>query len=85
MTSTALVGWLAATRNDLEAPALSLAPQIGEALAALAAQSAAFARMSGSGATCFGLFANAGQAKLAADTIRLARPGWFVVATRTNH
>jgi len=82
---TALVGWLAATRNDLEAPALSLAPQIGEALAALAAQSAAFARMSGSGATCFGLFANAGQAKLAADTIRLARPGWFVVATRTNH
>jgi 4-diphosphocytidyl-2-C-methyl-D-erythritol kinase len=81
----ALLAWLSATRNDLEAPAHFLAPQIGEALAALSAQSAAFVRMSGSGASCFGLFENASQAKLAADTIRAARPSWFVVATRTNH
>jgi 4-diphosphocytidyl-2-C-methyl-D-erythritol kinase len=68
---------IAALRNDLEAPAMSLCPQIGEVLAALRAESSCLlARMSGSGATCFGLFADAETASAAA--IRLDRPGWWV-------
>jgi len=80
----ALLGWLEATRNDLEAPALTIAPAIAEALAALRSANAAFARMSGSGATCFGLFGTAAAAASAADAIRRARPGWFVAATVTT-
>ena len=56
-TPTALADWLAGQRNDLEAPAAALAPPIGAVLAALAAQPGCrLARMSGSGATCFGFF-----------------------------
>jgi len=44
-------------RNDLEAPALALAPEIGDVLGWLENQAGAeFVRMSGSGATCFALF-----------------------------
>lgn len=75
---------LAAARNDLEAPALALAPQIGDALDALRAAGAGFARMSGSGATCFGIFDGAEAAQAAAARIRADRPGWFVEATRTK-
>jgi 4-diphosphocytidyl-2-C-methyl-D-erythritol kinase len=72
-----LVRSLSRTRNDLEAPALSLAPPIGDALAALAGlPGCLLARMSGSGATCFGLFATARAARGAADGIR--RDGWWV-------
>jgi 4-diphosphocytidyl-2-C-methyl-D-erythritol kinase len=80
----ALVGWLRQTRNDLMAPALAFEPVISEALDALEAQNGAFVRMSGSGATCFGLFANAGAARRASAAIRAARPDWFVVATQTG-
>jgi len=80
----ALLGWLAASRNDLEPPALSIAPAIAESLAALAASGAAFTRMSGSGATCFGLYASDSAARAAADIIRRDRPGWFVAATSTT-
>ncbi|KGJ20355.1 4-diphosphocytidyl-2C-methyl-D-erythritol kinase [Paracoccus sanguinis] len=76
-------GWLTATRNDLEPPALRLAPVIGDVLAALAAQGAQLARMSGSGATCFGLFPDAPAARAAATAIAAARPGWWVEATRS--
>lgn len=79
-----LLGWLSASRNDLEAPALAIAPIISESLAALAASGAAFARMSGSGATCFGLYESEHAATAAAETIRRARPGWFVAATSTT-
>jgi 4-diphosphocytidyl-2-C-methyl-D-erythritol kinase len=81
---TSLLGWLSATRNDLMAPAMEVAPAIGDALAALASQNAAFARMSGSGATCFGLFPNNAAAQRAASAISTAQPGWFVVATETT-
>jgi 4-diphosphocytidyl-2-C-methyl-D-erythritol kinase len=58
---------LAQLGNDLEAPALSLCPVIAEVLAALrAAPGCLLARMSGSGATCFGLFATAAAASAAA-------------------
>jgi 4-diphosphocytidyl-2-C-methyl-D-erythritol kinase len=40
--------------------------------------------MSGSGATCFGLFGDADAAQAAAASIRAARPGWFVEATETT-
>lgn len=52
----ALIGALKATRNDLEAPAIALMPEINHVLEILKAQpETAFARMSGSGATCFAL------------------------------
>ena len=74
-----LVDWLAATRNDLEPAALTLAPEIGEVLSALrAAPGCRFARMSGSGATCFGIFAARAEAEAAAAAIPAARPGWWV-------
>jgi 4-diphosphocytidyl-2-C-methyl-D-erythritol kinase len=54
----ALVAWLGATRNDLEAAAIAIAPPIADTLAAMRARPGClFARMSGSGATCFGIFA----------------------------
>lgn len=77
----ALTAWLASTRNDLETPATMLAPAIADTLAALRNRGAAFARMSGSGATCFGLYATSAAAKSAARAIAGAKPGWFVIAT----
>ncbi|MCW1920038.1 4-(cytidine 5'-diphospho)-2-C-methyl-D-erythritol kinase [Rhodobacter sp. KR11] len=75
--AAALADWLAGTRNDLQEPALRLRPQIGAVLAALnAVPGCLVARMSGSGATCFGLFAEAALAEAAA--LSLARPGWWV-------
>ena len=72
----AMAGDLAALGNDLEVPAIALCPPIGEVLAAIAATPGALlARMSGSGATCFGLFASAGAARAAAAA--LSRPGWW--------
>ena len=70
--------WIAARRNDLEGPARAIAPQIDGVLAALRGTGAAVARMSGSGATCFGLYASAADAATAAEA--LARPGWWVAA-----
>ena len=67
---------LAPLGNDLQAPALSLCPVIGEVLAAIAAiPGCLLARMSGSGATCFGLFDDAAGAESAANLLR--RPGWW--------
>jgi 4-diphosphocytidyl-2-C-methyl-D-erythritol kinase len=77
----AFVGWLAAQRNDLEPAAVALAPAIADLLAALAAQPGArLARMSGSGATCFALFAEEAAALAAAEALRRARPAWWVAA-----
>lgn len=77
-----LAAWLTtSTRNELQAAALALAPEIGNVLAALRSiPSCRMARMSGSGATCFGLFDTGGEAKAAADEILRARPGWWVAA-----
>lgn len=80
---SALVDWLAAARNDLEAPAVTVAPEIATALAALRQSGAALARMSGSGATCFGLYPSPQDAARAAGAIAAARPAWYVCATRT--
>lgn len=79
----AFVTWLGQQRNDLEAPAIAIAPLIGEALAALrAAPGCRLARMSGSGSTVFGLFATKGAATAAAAGLSAAQPGWWVRAAR---
>lgn len=75
----ALIGWLSGTRNDLEAPARQIAPVIGTVLSALKATGAAFARMSGSGATCFGLYPSAMAAEQAAKALK--EHGWWAVAS----
>ncbi len=70
---------LSARDNDLAAPARALMPVIGEVETALSRQAGCLlARLSGSGATCFGLFAGDGPALAAAKTIKSARPGWWV-------
>jgi len=80
--TAALVGMLAERRNDLTDAAIGLMPAIGDVLAILRQQRACLiARLSGSGATCFGLFENRGEAREAAAAIGAARPGWWVVAT----
>ena len=59
-TPRTMAAGLSGLTNDLEAPAISLAPAIGDVLRAIAAtRGCLLARMSGSGATCFGLFADA--------------------------
>jgi 4-diphosphocytidyl-2-C-methyl-D-erythritol kinase len=78
-----LRNWLETTRNDLETPARSIEPAIGRALAALNRAGAGFARMSGSGATCFGLFETGNVAKRAAVALRARHPDWFIAATRS--
>jgi 4-diphosphocytidyl-2-C-methyl-D-erythritol kinase len=78
-----LRNWLEITRNDLEDVARSIEPSIDAAKAALMKADAGFARMSGSGATCFGLFETGNVAKRAAASIRSRHPGWFVAATRS--
>lgn len=78
-----IVRWLHSTRNDLQAPALSLLPEIADALGLLDAQGALLSRMSGSGATCFGIFGSAEAAEEAAGKITRQRPGWFVCPTAT--
>lgn len=81
--SSACFAYLKASRNDLEAPAIAIAPAIADVLARLQALSGCrLARMSGSGATCFGLFEGVGAARLAADELREAEPGWWVAASR---
>jgi 4-diphosphocytidyl-2-C-methyl-D-erythritol kinase len=79
----ALVELLQARRNDLTRPAVALVPEIGVVLTALAElPGVRLARMSGSGASCFGLTLTQGEAERAAATLRAARPGWWVEASR---
>jgi 4-diphosphocytidyl-2-C-methyl-D-erythritol kinase len=67
--------------NDLTEAAISVTPAIRDVLIALAAlPGCVLARLSGSGATCFGLFADEGAARAAEGTLRGARPGWWVAA-----
>ncbi len=80
-SATELAAFLRDQRNDLENPAIRLAPPIADVIEALAAMPGCLlARMSGSGATCFGLFDNANAAAVAAGRLGNAQPGWWVVA-----
>jgi 4-diphosphocytidyl-2-C-methyl-D-erythritol kinase len=79
-----LLEWLRARANHLEAPARRLLPAIGEVLEALASQpGCALARMSGSGATCLGLFDEEGALAPAAAALAGAHPQWWVATTTT--
>ena len=75
--------WLRAQRNDLQAPAIAVAPVIGEVIALLRAEPAvAVAAMSGSGATCFALLRDPAEARAVAERISAAHPDWWVSAGR---
>jgi 4-diphosphocytidyl-2-C-methyl-D-erythritol kinase len=73
---------IARGRNDLEAPAIDLQPVIAEVLSVLRnLPGCRLARMSGSGATCFGLFDAGEAAEAAARELRVGYPAWWVRAT----
>ena len=74
-----LAGFLATCRNDLEAPAVSLAPEIGDVLETLRGEpETLLARVSGSGASCFALCAGDIEAETLAERLEQMRPGWWV-------
>ncbi len=74
-----LLGYLQTQPNDLEPAAISLQPAIGDVLSALRGlRQCRLARMSGSGATCFGLFDTPEDAAVAAQQLRAAHPQWWV-------
>lgn len=75
-----VIDWLHAQRNDLERPAKQIAPIVSDVLAAIGRTAGCgIARMSGSGATCFGLFETEAQAAAAARAIAAAHARWWVV------
>jgi 4-diphosphocytidyl-2-C-methyl-D-erythritol kinase len=75
--------WLDQFGNDLAPPAIEIAPVISIVEAAITATDGCLlARMSGSGATCFGLYATLGEAEHAAGVIAKAHPQWWVKAAR---
>jgi len=72
---------LQSRRNDLTGAAIKTARVIGDVLSALEAlDDVLFTRLSGSGATCFALFAEEAQATKAADTLRQDHPDWWIAA-----
>ena len=75
------VDWLQQQRNDLEPPAIASQPGIGAALQALKETGAQMERMSGSGATCFGIYETTEAAKAAAVTVRQRYSDWWVQDT----
>ncbi len=81
----ALVKFLNGCRNDLQAPAIEIVPEIADVLALLNCQpDCLLARMSGSGATLFGLFPDKESLAQAAARIRGDNPDWWVMATRAS-
>ncbi len=81
----ALIDWLKFTQNDLQQPAISFAPVVQEVLDQIeGCDDCLLARMSGSGATCFGLFPSMGQAKKAARILGRENPSWWCVASPTK-
>ena len=78
-TTDTLIATLQESANDLEAPARRLAPVVDEVLAALAGQDGCrLARLSGSGATCFGLFRDDRSLTNAASHLRAWHPDWWI-------
>ena len=78
-----LAALLAERRNDLTAAAVALVPEIAMVLARLERlEGALLSRMSGSGATCFALFAEAAAAEAAAARLGAEEPRWWVAAGR---
>ena len=81
-------GWidvLKGLRNDLEPPARDLEPEIGVVSAALGLTGAYLVRMSGSGASCFGLYASTKARDEAAAILSSQNPNWYVLACNSVH
>lgn len=77
--ATELAAWLAAQRNDLEAPAIAVEPEVGAVLETLAGEpETLLARVSGSGGTCFALCAGDIEAEGLAERLEAMAPGWWV-------
>jgi 4-diphosphocytidyl-2-C-methyl-D-erythritol kinase len=82
MEAASILSEVCQRRNDLESPAVRLQPVIDDVIVALNdAATCGLARMSGSGATCFGLYHTAADAQLVAQKISARQPGWWVQAT----
>jgi len=79
----ALAAVLQSRGNDLTDAAITVTPEIRDVLAAIAGtENCLLARLSGSGATCFGIYAGASEAEAARDAILAANPAWWAVAAR---
>lgn len=79
--AAAFAALLKSRRNDLTSAALTVAPEIGTVLDALErCPGILLARMSGSGATCFGLFGDSSAATEAAVALKRSHPGWWAKA-----
>ena len=77
--------WLRGTRNDLFEPACAIAPEVLAAVRLVASDpDCLFARMSGSGATVFGLFPTIEAASAAAERVEKAQPAWWTAVTWTE-
>ena len=80
------IAWLAAQRNDLEAVAIGLEPEVDRLLGRIRRlPGCLLSRMSGSGATCFGIFSEMAEAAEAARTLKSECPSWWIAATSTRH
>ncbi|WP_027487209.1 4-(cytidine 5'-diphospho)-2-C-methyl-D-erythritol kinase [Allorhizobium undicola] len=77
--------YLQTLRNDLEPPARTLCPAIAELAALIAGTGALVTRMSGSGASCFGLFATQEQAEAARVTLHAMKPDWYFSSSSIGH
>jgi len=78
-----LAGWLSFQRNDLEAAAIAVAPEVGAVLETLANEpEALLARVSGSGGTCFALCASDIEAESLAERLEAMAPAWWVKRCR---
>jgi 4-diphosphocytidyl-2-C-methyl-D-erythritol kinase len=71
-------------RNDLEAPARTIAPEIGTVIDVLRSSAPLLARMSGSGATCFGLYETEQERARAAARVRAEHPEWWCLESRLS-
>lgn len=81
--SAVLAMWLQDNRNDLQDAAIDLVPEVADIIEKMANTSGCIlSRMSGSGATVFGLFAAERQAMLAAQHMRTAFPAYWVAESK---
>jgi 4-diphosphocytidyl-2-C-methyl-D-erythritol kinase len=79
-----LIEYLLGQRNDLQTAAIGIAPIIATALSDLAQSGAILSRMSGSGATCFGVYANEDLARSAARNLGKSHPDWWITPATLN-
>jgi 4-diphosphocytidyl-2-C-methyl-D-erythritol kinase len=82
-TAQDLANFLVTRKNDLTAPAITVAPVVADVLSAIAeTKDCLLSRLSGSGATCFGIFETAATAEAARQQIKTRYPNWWAVAAK---